>query len=437
MTLPVAARQTAFRLVDTARGSRTRPAVEEITRTLARPGDPASAELHARRLRGMLVHAATTARAFAGCSPDDLASYPVTDKNIIRERLDDYRSSAHTDGKLRRVSTSGSTGTPFASFQDPGKVARNSADTIAFARRIGYDVGAPVYYFTVWPARRGLAAVKQRLQNVTPVDVTRLDADQVAQVARRMSRAGDGANLIGYASAIEQFCVLVREQGISLPSGAVNSVLATSEAPSPGLAALVESVLRRPLSVRYSNIENGILAQRQPGASSYQLNTASYHVELLDLDTDGPAAPGEPGRIVVTDLFNRAMPFVRYDTGDVGYWHVGADGQADTSRLAGIEGRRSDLIYDADDALLSTHFVAKVMNEYVDVRQYQLVQTGQGAYTVRLNAPQDVARDERIAADFRRELGSGAQLTIEHTDEIPLLASGKRRRIISNWSPDR
>ena len=77
------------------------------------------------------------------------------------------------------------------------------------------------------------------------------------------------------------------------------------------------------------------------------------------------------------------------------------------------------------------------MNEYVDVRQYQLIQTGQGAYTVRLNAPQDVARDERIAADFRRELGSRAQLTIEHTDEIPLLASGKRRRIISNWSPDR
>jgi len=407
MTLAVAARQTAFRLVDTARGSRTRTAVEEITRTLERPGHPAGARLHARRLRDLLRHAAATTRAFAGCDPEDLSSFPVTDKNVIRERLEEFRSSAHTDdGKLRRVSTSGSTGTPFASFQDPAKVARNSADTIAFARRIGYDVGAPVYYFTVWPARRGLAAVKQRLQNVTPVDVTRLDADQVARVARRISRAGDGANLIGYASAIEQFCVLVREQGITLPSGAVNSVLATSEAPSPGLPALAETVLGRPLSVRYSNIENGILGQRQPGVSSYQLNTASYHIELLDLDADRPAAPGAPGRIVVTDLFNRAMPFVRYDTGDVGYWHVDAGGQADTSRLATIEGRRSDLIYDADDALLSTHFVAKVMNEYVDVRQYQLIQTGQGTYTVRLNAPRDAARDERIAADFRRELVS-------------------------------
>ncbi|UNX55374.1 hypothetical protein MF406_03635 [Georgenia sp. TF02-10] len=123
MTLSVSARQTAFRLVDTARASRTRTAVEEITRNLARPGDPASAELHARRLRDLLVHAATTTRDFAGCGPDDLASFPVTDKNVIRERLDEFGSSAHAHGKLRRAATSGSTGTPFASFQDPGEVA--------------------------------------------------------------------------------------------------------------------------------------------------------------------------------------------------------------------------------------------------------------------------------------------------------------------------
>ena len=46
---------------------------------------------------------------------------------------------------------------PFIQALDPNLVA-----LIRSARRIGYDVGAPVYYFTVWPARKGLAGGKQR-----------------------------------------------------------------------------------------------------------------------------------------------------------------------------------------------------------------------------------------------------------------------------------
>jgi phenylacetate-CoA ligase len=40
-------------------------------------------------------------------------------------------------------------------------------------------------------------------------------------------------------------------------------------------------------------------------------------VEILD--DKGAVLPMEKGRIVITSLFNKAHPFIRYDIGDIGF----------------------------------------------------------------------------------------------------------------------
>ena len=37
---------------------------------------------------------------------------------------------------------------------------------------------------------------------------------------------------------------------------------------------------------------------------SYYIDSESYYYEILKLDSDEPAEPGELGRIVITDLYN-------------------------------------------------------------------------------------------------------------------------------------
>ena len=69
---------------------------------------------------------------------------------------------------------------------------------------------------------------------------------------------------------------------------------------------------------RYSNEENGILAQDDKENNVFIINEANYYIEVFKLDTDELAEVGEIGRIVVTDLYNYAMPMIRYDTGDIG-----------------------------------------------------------------------------------------------------------------------
>lgn len=435
MVIAAGTRRMIFWGVDFVRGSRTRRALREITESLTGLESNSHLEMHNRRLESLLTHAVSTSEAYRGCSPDDLSTFPVTNKNTIRNNPTKYISGKYKGVRLRRRVTSGSTGTPFVSFQNSEKVVRNTADTIAFGRYMGYDIGAPVYYFTVWP-RTFLSDIKRKLQNVTPVDVTRIDEELVTDLVTKLKRLSTAAHFIGYASAIERFCTLLDRQHISLPSQTVASVLATSETPSINLAEMTSNILGAPLAVRYSNIENGILGQQQPNTRHYRLNTSSYHFEVLDLHRDRPARPGTPGRIVITDLFNRAMPFIRYDTGDVGVLEAQPEERHLIDRLDRLEGRQSDLIYDTQNRLLSVHFVARVMKDFTDVRQYQLIQTGRGQYTIRLNGPHDSARDRSIIAAFKRELGHDAQIMTRHTEEVPLLASGKRRRIVSEWSPE-
>ena len=72
-----------------------------------------------------------------------------------------------------------------------------------------------------------------------------------------------------------------------------------------------------PVVSRYSNEENGVIGQDEGNNNVFTINEAGYIVEICD-DVGRRLPEGTLGRIVVTDLFNYAMPMIRYDTGDMG-----------------------------------------------------------------------------------------------------------------------
>ena len=103
---------------------------------------------------------------------------------------------------------------------------------------------------------------------------------------------------------------------------------------------------------RYSNNENGIIAQQIAEDNEFIVNEASFFVEILDIDSDTPVPDGTPGRIVITDLFNYCTPLIRYDTGDIGV--LGKKEVMGHSRkvFKSVEGRKLDIIYDTKGSLL-------------------------------------------------------------------------------------
>ena len=178
---------------------------------------------------------------------------------------------------------------------------------------------------------------------------------------------------------------------------------------------------------RYSNLENGIIAQQLIGETSFFVNTASYYVEILKEDSNEVVINGKLGRIVVTDLYNFAMPMIRYDTGDLGSISM-KDGKTFIER---IEGRKLDVLFDTSGQVVSSYIMYKNMWQYTEIAQYQLIQTAEKSYIFKINCETEFKKEENLIREFKQYLGQDADFRVEYVKEIPLLNSGKRRKTVN------
>ena len=181
---------------------------------------------------------------------------------------------------------------------------------------------------------------------------------------------------------------------------------------------------------RYSNEENGVLGQDEGENNVFPINEADYIVEILDEDGN-EVKDGIQGRIVVTDLFNYAMPMIRYDTGDFAAVEVREVNGRKKRCLTNFSGRKVDVIFNTKGKALSPYTITNHMWSFPDVTQFQVIQTGEKQYRLKLNVPKTFARETEVIELMKQLLGQDAEIVMERVDEIPVLASGKRRYIVN------
>ena len=432
--MPEWARRRGFWLVDGLTGGKIKNHLEEIGRLIDEADSQWAVRQKEELLAALLRHAIFTTSYYSGKSLSALLSdFPVVNKTIIREAGESFCSNKVGLSERISVFTSGSTGTPFQVYHDYEKKKRNYADTIYFARLAGYDIGQKLLYMKIWVKEKMEHPLIYFMQNIIPVDVIKLNEDQMESIVNKMHGDGSRYGILGYASALELFARYLDEKHENIQSRNVGSVIAISEALNDYTKTSLQRQFGVPVLSRYSNLENGIIAQQEPnGLSRFLVNTASYVVETLKLDSDDSAHAGELGRIVVTDLFNYAMPMIRYDTGDVGSL-ITDPAHPGKLFLATVEGRKLDLLYDSKGNLVSSFIVYKNMWKYPEIIQYQLIQEGEKQYRFKVNARSPFAREKELVDDFKSYLGADAEIKVEYVSEVPLLASGKRKKIVNNY----
>lgn len=427
-------RKSIFWLADTAKGSPVKNHLKEVNFLLQdrdKNADSQIAELH---LRSILRYAAGHTSFYSAYDPSSsLNDFPVTNKNLIRDRLEEFISDQFPPNKRIPVVTSGSTGTPFKVFHDRNKKYRNNADTIFFAGKAGYEIGQRLIYMKIWAKQKMAPSYQYWIQNVVPVDVIQLNNHNLSSLISDIESYSGYHGFLGYVSAMEEICKYLSKMGKEKVNAKVSSIITMSESLNDFTRVSMEKYFGAPVFSRYSNLENGIIAQQIPGFSpKYLVNTASYHLEILKMDSDEEAKTGELGRIVVTDLFNYAMPLIRYDTGDLGAISSESDEYGNTF-LDRVEGRKLDVLFDTKGDLVSSYIAYKNMWQYTEINQYQLIQEAEKTYVIKISMEGVFSKEQKLISEFKQYLGQDADFTIEYVREIPLLDSGKRRKIVNNY----
>ena len=424
-------RSLAFWLNDSVKGSAIRNHYRDINKYMMRSTEEERKHIHDKNISDILEHAAGNCRFYEKYKGiHNLSDFPVVNKTILKESQSLFMAENYRDKKLYDVTTSGSTGTPFKTSHDRNKKQRNYADTIFFAGLAGYKIGQRLIYMKIWVRKKMRSSMEYLLQNIVPVDVIQLNDSEIGLLIKRMEQDRSTFSILGYSSALELICRFLDKNNSQAVNTRVKSIISMSESLNEYTRSTMEKYFGVPVVSRYSNLENGILAQQVPGSNGrYLVNTASYHIELLDMNSDDPVKDGVPGRIVVTDLFNYALPMIRYDTGDIGIFEPAAD---NTKRyFMSIEGRKLDLLFDTAGNLVSSYLVYKNMWQYTEIDQYQLIQESAVRYTFKINCRTIFLKEKQLIDEFKVYLGKNADFRVEYVDEIPLLASGKRKKIVS------
>lgn len=428
-------RSGIFWMNDRLHGSAIRRHLAELRLINENPDSDRANHLKRQQFNDLREHACASTRFYAAFrEASALTDFPVIDKNIIREDPQAFESSDFAPSERHQVKTSGSTGVPFTTYQDRGKRRRHLADLLYFNSLFGFRFGTPLLYLRVWNSRNRPSPAKRFLSNIKPVDGSNLSIDATKLFLETITALKQPTALLAYASTLEAHLKNMSQLDFRPIQSRLIAVITMSESFSCASRQALGTMLGCPVYSRYSNTENGIIAHQVTADNHYLINEASYLVEVLDLENDRPAPAGSAGRIVVTDLFNKATPLIRYDTGDVGVVNKAAWKGRSVRVFERIDGRRADFLRSTAGTPISPYFVEFSVRYFDEIKQYQFIQNRRNNYTLKLNLFSPIDED-RILAALRTYLGDDAQVEFVYVDEIPLLGSGKRKLVINNYEP--
>ena len=427
MILDERLRWMGFWMLDKTKGGKIREYYDQI-RYAWKEGS--SVEETEKKIQDLIAHAVKTTDFYKDYPEDiSLKDLPVVNKDTFRQQYDRFISSTYKDAPDNRVMcTSGSTGTPLRMIQNRDKIRHNTAGSIFLGAAAGYYIGMKEAFIRVWVNNVKKSKFQLIQENMIMMDSSRMDEQALAEMFHTIEKKKVKC-LVGYSSALGELSDYIRKSGKDCSNCSVRAIIPISETMPEPVRRTLEKQFGCPVRAWYSNEENGIMGLQNEKDEGYRIDTETYYYEILKMDSDEPAEQGELGRIVITDLFNYAFPILRYDNGDTAVAVRKEKNGRFKLYLSELYGRRSDLIYDCKGNAVTPYIITNNLWDIEGVKQYRFIQEDVKDYTIWLNGDPAKMDQEEILGRIRPYLGDEARIKVEIVDEIPVLASGKRKYI--------
>jgi phenylacetate-CoA ligase len=384
-------------------------------------------------------------------SLDDLAGLPFTRKNDLREHYPFGLFAVPAEAVARVHASSGTKGKPTvvgytAGDLDVWREVMARAMTAAGARRghllhvafgyglftggLGFHDGAERIGMTVVPVSSGNTARHTLLlQDFRPTALCATPSFAL-HVAESLSEQGGDPRALGLRYGMygaEPWTEGMRsalERAFGCPA---YDIYGLSEIIGPGVAGECEA-------------RDG-------------LHVADDHFlpEVVDADTGRPLAAGREGELVLTSLTKRAMPVIRYRTGDITTLTTEpcACGRTST-RMARVKGRSDDMLIikgvnlypsEVEGSLLAVDELVPHYQLIVDRRQTlarlevqvepsAAVVDGCGGFDPA--HPTLIALRARVAERLQKAIGLSVELTLVPPRTLPR-SEGKAVRVVEKW----
>ena len=246
---------------------------------------------------------------------------PVLTKKDLQQPLKERISKGYSEKKIFVNKTSGSSGDPFIFAKDKECHALTWASIIYRFGWYGIDFNssyqARFYGIPLDFMGNKKERFKDFLSNRYRFSIFDL-SDKVLEKVLLKFKTSKFDYINGYTSSIVLFAKFLQTKNIVLKTvcPTLKVCLVTSEMLFEEDKKLMEKQFGIPIVNEYGASELDLIAFENTNGE-WQVNSETLFVEILD-ENNHPVAHGKEGKMVITSLYNKAHPFIRYEIGDVG-----------------------------------------------------------------------------------------------------------------------
>jgi len=368
-------------------------------------------------------------------SIEDLSKLPILTKEIINKYWEAFKPLNLSGISYYEDATGGTTGTPlkyritkeerFLSgallYRGWGYAGYNLSDKMVFLGGSALNVSAKSSLTT---------KVHELARNIRKLSAFDMGEDDFAKYRAIINRFKPKF-IRGYPSAIYFFSKWIQDHDLEIikPVG----IFTTSEKLYPHMRDLIQSVFDCEVFDGYGVNDGGVSAYECSEHNGLHIDTERAVMEVVD--KEGNQIENGEGEIIATSLYNYAMPFIRYDTGDLG--HI-IDDTCGCGRpyklLKELVGRSVDILVTPEGKNIHGWFFLYIFWKHCKgIKEYQVTQEKLDTIVIKI-VPED-GFDEKQLKKIREIIETKSQawnIEFKFVDKIERTGSAKYKFIINN-----
>lgn len=372
---------------------------------------------------------------------DDIRKLPIIDKTDIRSNKNQM-IAINWYGKTWTKSTGGSTGMPLELDYTPESYDwRVACSKRGYSWANGCEDGERQAY--IWGVGIGKQSLLKRLKELLHHLLLRQKyfncfEFNIKQMALCLASLNSfkPEYIVGYTNPLYELSRFIQKTGKL--SFTPRAVISAAEKLHPFQRETIQSAFQCPAFNTYGSREFMLIASECDKYEGLHVSMENLLVEIIKEDGT-PAKQGETGDLVITDLHNYGMPFIRYRIGDMA---VCSDKQCSCKRglmmLADVVGRSLDIIRTPDGRKVPGEFFPHLMKEFKGVEKFQVIQGKLDHLEVRIikNSKFSEAESQFMQNEIFKTMGQGIKIDYVFVDDIPLTKTGKFRVTISKLTDE-
>lgn len=366
----------------------------------------------------------------------DLEKLPVLTKEIIKRNWESLIPVNLTKIKYINKSTGGTTGTTLIYRVTKFERILQWAILYNIWGWSGYKLGDKVLILggsSLVPCKRNKMTkfIYKLLRNFVYISAFDMNEENMNRYVTIINKYKPKIGY-GYPSAWQLLAKFIKVNNLKIFSP--SAIFTTSEKLYSPMRKEIEDAFKCNVYEYYGLNDGGISAHECPEHSGLHINTERSILEVID--EKGNQVDNGEGRILATSLYNYAMPFIRYETGDIG--SILSENKIcrckrGYRRLKEIKGRSVDVLVSPEGKNIHGWFFLYIFWEYCKgIREYQVVQENLDKIVIKI-VPESDFDDKQL--DKIREIvkgkSEGWNLEFKFVDKIERPWSAKYKFIIN------